>query len=67
MLQGHVGVGQGVKGFKWKESRLRLDIRRKFLNVRVVRHCIRLPGAAVDALSLVVFKARLVGSLSSLV
>ena len=37
-------------GFKVKEGRLRLDIRKKFFTMRVVRH--RLPREAVDAPSL---------------
>ncbi|KFO65433.1 hypothetical protein N302_14345, partial [Corvus brachyrhynchos] len=47
--------------------RFRLDIRRKFLAVRVVRHWHRLPREAVDAPSLEAFKARLNGALSNLV
>ncbi|KGL87321.1 hypothetical protein N301_04949, partial [Charadrius vociferus] len=54
-------------GFKMKEGRFRLDIRKKFFTVRVVRHWNRLPREAVDALSLEVFKARLDGALSNLV
>ena len=54
-------------GFKWKESRFRLDIRKKFFTVRVVRHWNRLPREAVAAPSLAVFKARLDGALSNLV
>ncbi|KFQ39138.1 hypothetical protein N332_12396, partial [Mesitornis unicolor] len=54
-------------GFKLKEGRFRLDIRRKFFTVRVMRHWHRLPREAVDAPSLAVFKARLDGALSSLV
>jgi len=34
--------------------------------MRVVRHCSRLPGEAVDAHSLEVFRARLDGALSNL-
>ena len=37
-------------GFKVKEGRLRLDIRKKFFTTMVVRH--RLPREAVDAPSL---------------
>ncbi|KFR11961.1 hypothetical protein N306_06599, partial [Opisthocomus hoazin] len=52
---------------KLKEGRFRLDIRKKFFTVRVVRHWNRLPREAVDAPSLEVFKARLDGALSNLV
>ncbi|KFM07232.1 hypothetical protein AS27_06966, partial [Aptenodytes forsteri] len=54
-------------GFKLKESRFRLDIRKKFLTMRAVRHWNRLPREVVDAPSLEVFKARLDGALSNLV
>ncbi|GAB0180132.1 hypothetical protein GRJ2_000478500 [Grus japonensis] len=54
-------------GFKLKEGRFRLDIRKKFFSVRVVRHWHRLPREAVDAPSLEVFKARLDGALCNLV
>ncbi|KFO61284.1 hypothetical protein N302_12713, partial [Corvus brachyrhynchos] len=47
--------------------RFRLDIRKKFFTVRVVRHWNRCPRVAVDAPSLQVFKARLDGALSNLV
>jgi len=55
------------KGFKLKEGRFRLDTRRKFLALRVVRHWNRLCREAVDAPSLEVLKARLGGVLSDLV
>ncbi|KAK4819120.1 LOW QUALITY PROTEIN: hypothetical protein QYF61_025587 [Mycteria americana] len=48
------------KGFK-------LKVDRTFFMMRVVRHWNRLPGEAVDAPSLEVFKARLDGALSNLV
>ncbi|KFQ23396.1 hypothetical protein N332_04925, partial [Mesitornis unicolor] len=54
-------------GFKLEEGRFRLDIRRKFFTVRVVRHWHRLPEEAVDAPSPEVFKARLDRALGSLV
>jgi len=50
-----------------KEGRFRLDVRKKFFTLRVVRHWHRLPREAVAAPSLAVFKARLEGALSNLV
>ena len=56
-----LAVGQeSFLGFK-------VDIRKKFFTMRVVRHWNRLPREAVAAPSLEVFKARLDGALSSLV
>jgi len=55
------------KGSKLKEGRFRLDIRKTFFTMRVVRHWSRLPREAVDTPSLAVFKARLDGALSNLV
>ena len=54
-------------GFKLEQGRFRLDIRKKFFTVRVVRHWNRLPSEAVDAPSLEAFKASLDGALSNLV
>ncbi|KAK4813073.1 hypothetical protein QYF61_007575 [Mycteria americana] len=54
-------------GFKLKEGTFRLDIRKEFFTVRMVRHWNRLPGEVVDAPSLEVFKARLDGALSNLI
>jgi len=50
-----------------KESRFRLDLRKKFFTVRVVRHWNRLSREFVDAPYLQAFKARLGGVLSNLV
>ena len=51
--------------FKLKDSRFRLDTRKKFFPVRVVRHWHRLPREAVAAPSLAGFKARWDGALSN--
>jgi len=54
-------------GFKLREGRFRLDIRKKFFTMRVVKHWNRLPREVVKAPSLETFKARLNGALSNLV
>jgi len=54
-------------GFKLKEGRYRLDVRKKFLTMSVVKHWNRLPKEVMDVPSLEVFKARLDEALSSLV
>ena len=54
-------------GLKLKEGRIRLDVRKKFFIMRVVRHWNRLPREVVDAPSLEVFKTRLDGALGNLV
>jgi len=55
----------GGNSLKLREGRFRVDIRKKFLTVRVVRPWHRLPRDAVAATSLAVFKARLDGALSN--
>ena len=54
-------------GFKLRQGKFRLDIRKKFFTQSVVTHWNRLPKEAVDALSLKAFKARLDVALDSLV
>ncbi|KFQ15745.1 hypothetical protein N330_11732, partial [Leptosomus discolor] len=54
-------------GNKLKKGRFRLDIRKKFFAVRVVRQWKRLPRGVLDAPSLAVLKARLDGAWSNLV
>jgi len=54
-------------GCKLKEGRFRLDIRKEFFTVRVVKHWNRLPREAVAAPSLAVLKTRLDGALSNLI
>ncbi|KFR12987.1 hypothetical protein N306_11109, partial [Opisthocomus hoazin] len=54
-------------GYKLKDGRFRLDVRKKFFTMRVMKHWNRMPREAVDAPSLEVFNARLDGALSSLV
>jgi len=53
--------------FKLKEGGCRLDIRKKFFTVRMVKHWNSLPKEVADAPSLETFKARLDGALSNLI
>ena len=52
-------------GFKVEEGRLRLDVRRKFSMIKVVRHWHRLSREVVDAPSLQTLQVRLDGALST--
>jgi len=54
-------------GFKLREGRFRLDIRKKFFTMRVVKHWNGLSREVVEVPSLEALKARLDGALSSLV
>ncbi|KAK4832514.1 hypothetical protein QYF61_023579 [Mycteria americana] len=60
-------TGPRGNGFKLKEGRFRLDRRKKFFTMRVVRLWHRLPREVADAPSLETFKARLEGALSNLI
>jgi len=54
-------------GFKLKQGRFRLDVRKRCFTVKVAMHWNRLPREPVGAPSMAVFKARLDGALSNLV
>ena len=56
----------GGNGFKLRQGRFRLDIRKKIFTQRVVTHWNRLPKEAVDFPSVEAFKARLGVALGSL-
>jgi len=54
-------------GFKLREGRFRLHIRKKFFTTRVVKHWNRLPREVLSVPSLEIFKVMLDGALSNLV
>ena len=54
-------------GFKLKEGRSRLDIKKSLLHLRVARHKKRLPRDGVHALFLEIFMARLDQALGNLI
>ena len=65
--QGHGVIRQGVMASDKEGRWLRLEIRKKFFTLRVVRPWRRFPREAVAASSLAGFKARLDGALSNLI
>ncbi|KFQ64623.1 hypothetical protein N334_11910, partial [Pelecanus crispus] len=54
-------------GFKLKKNRFRIDIRKKFFTMRVVKNWNKLPREVVEAPPLATFKVRLDGALSNLI
>jgi len=54
-------------GFKLKDGTFRLDVRKKFFAMRVVKHWNRIPREVVDTSSLETFKARSDSALSNLI
>lgn len=54
-------------GFKVKKGEIKLDIRRKLFDQRVVRLWNMLPIEVVDAPSLEVFKTRMAGAIGGLI
>jgi len=52
---------------KLQEGRFRLDIRKKFFTMRVVKHWHSLPREVADGPSLETFKVKLDGALSNLI
>ncbi|KFQ71332.1 hypothetical protein N335_11298, partial [Phaethon lepturus] len=64
---GLVVIGTRGNGFKLKEGRFRLHIRKNYFTTSVVQQWHRLPREVVDAPSLETFQVRLDGALSNLI
>jgi len=64
---GSEGMVYKGSGFKLRQGRVRVDIRRKFCTHRVVTHWNRLPKEAMNDPSLEAFKTRLDMPLGSVV
>ncbi|KFQ27539.1 hypothetical protein N331_03205, partial [Merops nubicus] len=54
-------------GFNLKEGRFRLEARKTFFTIRVMKHWNRLPSGVVGVSTLDVSKTRLDGALSNMV
>jgi len=67
LIAGPVVIGQGVISFKLKQHGFRLDIRKVFFTMMVVKRWNGLLREVVEAPSLETFKARLDGALCNLV
>jgi len=66
-LTGSIVTEKGKNGFKLKERRFKLDIRKKFFTTGAVRQWNRLLRDVVDAPSLETLEVRLYGTLSNLI
>lgn len=58
-------IGGATNSFKVKEGGFTLDIRKKFLKMRMVEHWYGLPREVVDAPAMETFKVELVRALSN--
>jgi len=66
-LAGPVVIGQGVLVLSKKEGRFRLDTRKKFFTIRVVKHWNRLLREVADDPSMETSKVHLDEALSNLI